>query len=280
MPELITRGHIYIAQPPLYKVTRGRSEQYLKDERALEDYLIGGGLDGATLRLANGEERGGEDLREILEQARAVRGLLDRLHSRYDRDVVEQAAIAGALSPAAVLDEAQAEAAAAGIAARLDVIADEVERGWEGRVSEGGFVFSREVRGVREAALIDGALINSLDARRLNERAAHLHEIYGQAATLHRRDDSYPIHGPVALLEAVLSIGRKGVALQRYKGLGEMNPGQLWETTLDINARSLLQVRVREDDDTAQIFSDLMGDVVEPRRDFIQQNALSASVDA
>jgi DNA gyrase subunit B len=277
MPELIERGHVYIAQPPLYKVTRGRSAQYLKDERALEDYLIDSGLDGAVLKLNSGAERAGEDLRAIIEQARGIRTILTGLHTRYNRAVVEQAAIAGALSPTIVDDAERAEAAAARIAERLNLLADELEQGWEGRVFEGGFMFSRERRGVREAATIDAALVNSLDARRLNERLDMLRELYGKAAVLRRRDEEWTVRGPTALLDAVLAAGRKGIALQRYKGLGEMNPEQLWETTLDANARSLLQVRVKEVDEADDIFVKLMGDVVEPRREFIQDNALTVA---
>ncbi|GGE29546.1 DNA gyrase subunit B [Agaricicola taiwanensis] len=279
MPELIEHGYIYIAQPPLYKVTRGKSEQYIKDERALEDYLIGQGVDGAVLTMANGEERAGTDLVDLLREARNVRAILGGLHSRYDHDTVEQAAIAGALSPRLALEDDKAEEAAAYIARRLNLLADEFEQGWEGRVSEGGFVFQRELRGVREASIIDAALVNSADARRLDEKTTHLQEVYGKAATLRRRDDETIIRGPSALVEAVLAAGRKGVALQRYKGLGEMNPEQLWETTLDINARSLLRVKVNEVDEADDIFVKLMGDVVEPRREFIQSNALAASVD-
>ena len=282
MPELIERGHIYIAQPPLYKVSRGKSEQYLKDERALEDYLVSGGLDGASLTLANGEVRAGEDLAAIVREARNVRAILAGLHPRYDRETVEQAAIARALAPGITADPARAAEAAEYIARRLNLLADEFEQGWTGRVSEGeagGFVFERELRGVREATLIDAALANSADARRLDEKSDHLREIYGKAATLRRRDEETQVRGPSQLVDALLGIGRKGIAMQRYKGLGEMNPDQLWETTLDINVRSLLQVRVKEVDEADDVFVKLMGDVVEPRREFIQENALAASVD-
>jgi len=277
MPELLERGNIYIAQPPLYKVTRGRSEQYLKDERALEDYLIAAGTDGAVLRLSSGEERSGEDLRTLVNEARSVRGGLDMLHSRYNRSVVEQALIAGALSSMILTDPERANAAAAYVARRLDAISGETERGWEGVADETGFTFSRTVRGVREAARLDAGLLASADARKLDEYAASLQGAYKSEAALHRRDDAIPVHGPTDLLEAVLAAGRKGLTLQRYKGLGEMNPEQLWETTLDINVRSLLQVKVKEGDDADDIFTRLMGEVVEPRREFIQENALNVT---
>ena len=278
MRELIERGYIYIAQPPLYKVTRGKSEQYRKDERALEDYLLTEGLAEAVLRLGNGEERAGADLRAVVEEARIVRNVLQGLHTRYDRKVVEQAAIAGVLRPA-VLDDAPAAAAAAeSIARRLDALSEEFERGWQGTF-DGGFHFSRTVRGVRETAVIDQALLGSAEARKLDEHAASLHEIYGLPAVLLRKGEETPVYGPVGLFEAVLAAGRKGLTLQRYKGLGEMNPEQLWETTLDVNARSLLQVKVKEVDEADDIFTKLMGDVVDPRREFIQENALAARVD-
>jgi len=280
MPEIIEGGYLYIAQPPLYKVMRGKSEQYLKDERALEDYLIETGLDDCVLKLSSGEDRKGRDLQALLEDARVIRGILNNLHSRYNRAVVEQAAIAGVLSPSVVGNVETANAAADYIAKRLDALADEVERGWSGRFTEGeGYVFERTVRGVRDVAVIDAALLSSAEARKLDEYAARLQEAYPRSAILRRKDSETPIHGPVSLFEAVIEAGRKGVTYQRYKGLGEMNPDQLWETTLDVNARSLLQVKIREVDAADDIFTKLMGDVVEPRREFIQDNSLAANVD-
>jgi DNA gyrase subunit B len=277
MPELIERGHIFIAQPPLYKVKRGSSEQYLKDERAREDYLIENGIDGAVLRLAGGEERGGADLRAAVEEARLVRNVLTQLHFRYDRQAVEQAAIAGALKPFAPGAEAEAERLAADVARRLDALSDESERGWQVRCEAGGYVFSREVRGVRQVAVLDAGLLASAEARRLEEHAGSLRETYGSPAQFVRKSEAIQVAGPGALLDAVMAAGGKGVAVQRYKGLGEMNPEQLWETTLDRNVRSLLQVKVKEMDEADDIFVKLMGDVVEPRREFIQANALSVS---
>ena len=280
MPELIERGYIYIAQAPLYKVTRNRSEQYLKDERALEDYLINTGLDDCLLRLSTGETRGGNDLRVLVEQSRNIRNVLAGMHTRYNRNVVEQAAIAGVLGEHIFKDPEKATEAAKYIARRLDVLAEETERGWQGDFREGeGFFFERMVRGVKEVAFIDQALLGSAEARRLDEYAATLQEVYQRPGTLRRKDEEQTIYGPVGLFESVMTAGRKGLALQRYKGLGEMNPEQLWGTTLDVNARSLLQVRVKEIDEADDIFAKLMGEVVEPRRDFIQENALTASVD-
>jgi DNA gyrase subunit B len=282
MREIIDRGHLYIAQPPLYKVARGKSEQYLKDERALEGYLIDTGLEEAALRLTSGETRAGNDLRKLVEEARSIRNLLNGLHSRYNRKVIEQAAIAGVLNPAIFNDPQTATAAAQYIARRLDALADETERGWTGQFNEQGFQFERTLRGVKEAAIIDQALLGSADARKLDEFALSLQQIYPRPtppAMLRRKDEETAIHGPVGLFEAVTAAGRKGVALQRYKGLGEMNPSQLWETTLDIDARSLLQVNVKEIDEANTTFDELMGDKVEPRRVFIEEHALTASVD-
>src|SRR6478672_2688104 len=280
MPALIDGGYLYIAQPPLYKVARGKSEQYLKDERALEDYLIQTGLDDCVFRLGSGEDRKGRDLQAMVEDARSIRTTLHNLHSRYNRKVVEQAAIAGVLSPKITSDVETANAAAGYIARRLDALADEVERGWTGHFSEGeGFFFERTVRGVKDVAIIDAALLGSADARKLDEYAAKLQEAYPRPGLLRRKDTETAIHGPVGLFEAVTGAGREGIKLQRYKGLGEMNPDQLWETTLDTNARSLLQVKVKEVDEADDIFTKLMGDVVEPRREFIQDNSLTANVD-
>ena len=278
MPEVIERGHLYIAQPPLYKVKRGSSEQYLKDSKALEDYLVDTGLDSTTLVLADGTERAGQDLRAIVEEALSIRAALDALHSRYPKALIEQAAIAGVLNPEALASAEQAAEAAANIARRLDVIAEETERGWVGEpTSDGGLAFSREVRGVKEAWTLDSKLIGSADALRLDRKAAHLQEIYERPAKLRRKDGETVIHGPTGLLEAVFAFGRKGITMQRYKGLGEMNPEQLWETTLDPNVRTLLRVKVSELDEADDIFTKLMGDVVEPRRDFIRENALSVA---
>jgi DNA gyrase subunit B len=280
MREIIDQGYLYIAQPPLYKVSRGKSEQYLKDERALEDYLILTGLEDCVLRLASGEERSGRDLQALVEDARVIRIVLRNLHPRYNRKVVEQAAIAGVLRRQVFGDLPKAVAAADYIARRLDALADDVERGWSGRFTEGeGFLFERTVRGVKDAAVLDDALLGSADARKLDEYAGRLQEAYARPGLLRRKDAETPIHGPIDLFDAVTEAGRKGLTLQRYKGLGEMNADQLWETTLDVNERSLLQVKVKEVDEADDIFTKLMGDLVEPRREFIQDNSLSANVD-
>jgi DNA gyrase subunit B len=279
MPELVEKGHLYIAQPPLYKVAKGKSETYLKDQHAFEDYLIGTGLGEATLVLGSGEVRAGRDLRDIAEQARGIIRVMDDLHSRYTRFVVEQAAIGGLFDPKLLQSAEQADAKARAIADRLDVLSEETERGWSGMFGNEGYVFRRQVRGVTEVHTLDRALIGSLEARRLNERLPHLQEIYALPAKLKRKDGETPVYGPRSLLDAVYESGRKGIFVQRYKGLGEMNPEQLWETTLDKEARTLLQVKLGDLGEADEIFSRLMGDIVEPRREFIQANALTASVD-
>ncbi len=278
MPQIIEQGYLYIAQPPLYKVRRSGSEQYLKDERALENYLIDTGLEGAVLGLESGEERSGADLLHIIEEARKIRSYINLLKSHYPRFIVEQAAIAGALDPEILDTEEKAAKIAANIAERLDSLFDETERGWKSAaMADGGMKFWREVRGVTESHAIDGTLIASPEARKLNGFSKALQEIYSSPAILRRGSDQRVVYGPLGLLDAVLESGRKGLAIQRYKGLGEMNPDQLWETTLDENARSLLKVHVRELDEADDLFTKLMGDVVEPRREFIQANALNVA---
>jgi DNA gyrase subunit B len=278
MLSLIEAGYLYIAQPPLYKVKRGQAERYLKDEKGLEDYLIDEGLVDAVLMTGDDAARGGGDLRDIVEDARKVTSVLKGLYSRYPRFIVEQAAIAGVLNPKVLKDEEQAQDAASYIAKRLNALSEETEHGWHGdALPEGGLRFWREVRGVMESHLIDGPFIASADALKLDQFADHLQEVYAKAATLKRKETSVAVHGPSDLLEAVMETGRKGLSLQRYKGLGEMNPNQLWETTLDLDTRTILQVKIREGEDADDVFSRLMGDVVEPRREFIQENALQVA---
>ena len=277
-PELLARGHIYIAQPPLYKATRGKSEQYLKDENALNDYLIEAGLDDAVFTTRDGNQHAGPDLQAIVQQARNIVSAIENLNTRYNRSLVEQAAIVGGLDPEGLSDPDRIGELMSRVADRLDRISDELEQGWSGEITDTeDLAFSRTVRGVTERHLLDKALLQSADARKLRQLAERLDEIYGGVPTLTRKGDTIQIFGPSSLFKAVTDSGRKGVSLQRYKGLGEMNASQLWETTLDPNARTLLKVEVKETDEADAIFSALMGDLVEPRRDFIQDNALSVS---
>ncbi|MFN4100211.1 MAG: DNA topoisomerase (ATP-hydrolyzing) subunit B [Pararhodobacter sp.] len=274
MPQLIEGGHLYIAEPPLYKVARGKSEVYLKDVPALEDYLIAQGIEGAVLRLKTGEEIAGGDLHRVVEAARAFKRVLDAFPTNYPRNILEQAAIAGAFDPGRA--DGGLQAVADDVARRLDMVAKEYERGWTGRITqEQGIRLSRVLRGVEEIRNLDGAVLRSGEARRLSTVSRESRSVYSDPTTLVRRERLQTIHGPSDLLQAMLDEGERGLSLQRYKGLGEMNPGQLWETTLDPEARTLLQVRVEDLAEADDIFSKLMGDVVEPRREFIQRNALN-----
>lgn len=280
MPQVIEGGFLYIAQPPLYKVARGKSEVYLKDQAALENYLIAQGVEGAMLRLGTGEEIAGPDLARVVEEARVVRRHLQAFPTHYPQHILEQMAIAGALLAGRL--DADAQGVADTVAARLDLIALEYEKGWQGRPTQDhGLRFTRLLRGVEEVRRLDGAVLRSGEARRLASHTETLQEVYTTPARLVRKDRDQLIHGPVELLDAILAEGEKGLSLQRYKGLGEMNPGQLWETTLDPEARTLLQVKIDDLAEADDIFTKLMGDVVEPRRAFIQDNALNvANLDA
>jgi len=274
MPEIIEGGYLYIAQPPLYKVTRGRSEVYLKDEREFEDYLIAQGIEGAVLQLPHGEEIAGADLARVVEGARHFKRILEAFPTHYPRRILEQAAIAGAFDPGAA--DADLQGVAQDVAKRLDLVAAEYERGWMGRITQDhGIRLSRVLRGVEEIRTLDGAVLRSGEARKLSEVSQTTREVYRDPATLARKERSQLIHGPTELLKAILDEGAKGQQMQRYKGLGEMNPDQLWETTLDPDARTLLQVKIDDLAEADDIFTKLMGDVVEPRREFIQANALS-----
>ena len=274
MPELIDGGYLYIAQPPLYKVSRGKSEVYLKDQSGLDDYLVTQGTEGAVLRLPTGEEIAGADLDRVIEGARAFRRVLDAFPTHYPRNILEQAALAGAFDPGKA--DADLQGVADRVAARLDAVAVEYERGWQGRITQDhGIRLARILRGVEEIRTLDGAVLRSGEARRLSEVSRATRDVYADATRLIRKDREQTIHGPLDLLKAILAEGEKGLTLQRYKGLGEMNPEQLWETTLDPEARTLLQVKVEDLAEADDIFTKLMGDVVEPRREFIQQNALS-----
>ncbi|PVA09719.1 DNA topoisomerase (ATP-hydrolyzing) subunit B [Pelagivirga sediminicola] len=274
MPELIENGHLYIAQPPLYKVTRGKSEVYLKDEAAMQDYLIEQGVEGVTLRQGNGEEIAGQDLARVVDMARQLRRVLDAFPTHYPRHILEQAAIAGAFAPGAV--EADLQGVADRVAERLNLIALEYERGWQGRITQDhGIRLARILRGVEEVRTLDGPVLRGVDAKRTGSFTQALQDVYNLPAKLMRKDRTQMIYGPLDLLNAILAEGEKGLSLQRYKGLGEMNPNQLWETTLDPEARTLLQVKVDDVAEADDLFTKLMGDVVEPRREFIQQNALN-----
>ena len=279
MPELIERGYLYIAQPPLYRAKRGNSQVYLKGDLEMENYLFDTAIaEGAVFVNFEGHQIAGQDLRKLADEARYVKTLLSHLSNHVPMDILEQAAILGALNPDILGNPEQGKQVADYICKRLDALAPEHERGWEGRaLDDGGLEFKRMLRGVTESHVLDGAIMRSKDARQIDEMTAKMQKNYAKHGTLEGKDKSTSITGPIALVDALTEIGRKGISIQRYKGLGEMNPEQLWETTLDIEARSLLQVRVNHIDEAEEVFSTLMGDVVEPRRDFIQQNALKVA---
>jgi len=275
MPQVIEGGFLYIAEPPLYKVSRGKSEVYLKDHAALEDYLVETGVDGALLRLGSGEEIASEDLGRVVAEARATKRVIEAFPTHYRRTILEQAAIAGAFRPGRA--DADLQGTADAVAARLDLVSVEYERGWAGRPTQDlGIRLSRVVRGVEEVRSLDGPALRSGEARRLGALSDALADVYGAPAQLLRKGKGVDVHGPLGLLETILEEGEKGLTLQRYKGLGEMNPDQLWETTLDPEGdRRLLQVKIDDVAEADDIFTKLMGDVVEPRRAFIQSNALN-----
>jgi DNA gyrase subunit B len=284
MPLLIDKGFLYIAQPPLYRLQRGNAKAvYLKDDAALEAYCIEAALRDAVLTQSGGVERAANDLRALLGEARGQRRSLQALAAKVGSfEVVEQAAIAGALSADLLGDEAWAHEAVRRTAERLNRLGPEAERNWQGEIVTGssgieGLVVSRSRQGVAERRLIEAALLRSSEARRLDAEREALRQTYEEPGTLTARDKTWPVTGPVSLVESVMELGRRGIEVQRYKGLGEMNPDQLWETTLDPEARALLQVKVSHADLAEETFSTLMGDLVEPRRDFIQSNALTVA---
>ena len=274
MPELIERGHVYIAQPPLYKASKGKQSRYLKDQAEMDAFLIEEGSSEAELDLATGERRMGLDLQSLVREAKAFKAGVDRLSQRAPAFAIEQSALAGLFA-----EDADLGAAAAKAAERLNLYAEEGDGDWTGQPgAQGAVVFTRTRRAVQETIVLEETLVRSLDARRLAERAAAF-EGFDAPATFRRKEKSTTIRGPIDLLNAVLDAGKKGLSIQRYKGLGEMNPEQLWETTLDANARTLLKVSVEHEEEANDLFAKLMGDVVEPRREFIQDNALDAAVD-
>ena len=274
MPELVEGGFLYIAQPPLYKVARGKSEVYLKDQSALEDYLIQQGSEGSVLRLGDGSEISVHDLIRVVEEARQLKRVLEAFPTHYPRHILEQAAIAGAFVPGVVDSDLQGTADK--VAERLNLIALEYEKGWNGRPTQDhGVRLTRILRGVEEMRTLDGPMLRSGEARKAGSFTNSLTEVYSAPAKLLRKDRAQVIHGPLDLLESIFLEGEKGLNLQRYKGLGEMNPDQLWETTLDPDARTLLQVKIDDAAEADDLFTRLMGEVVEPRREFIQQNALT-----
>ena len=273
MPQLVEAGYLYIAQPPLYRAKRGQDETYLKNDRALDAYLTRNGVKGVVLRRGTGEQLPEPELDRHVETAIRTRSMIESMASRVgSRAVVEQCAIAGVMGPDAARD---APEGAARVAERLDRLSGPTERGWSGAFDRDRreLAFARTVRGVTERHVLGETLMRSAEARGLASEAGALQELYSDPCVLETRDGDVEIDGPVALVTRVHDLARKGLAINRYKGLGEMNPEQLWETTLDPAQRSLLQVRIDHAEEAAEVFSTLMGSLVEPRREFIQDNA-------
>ena len=279
MPELLEKGYLYIAQPPLYKVSRGKSEVYLKDDPALEDYLIAQTLEEMMLTLDDGTQIAGNDLVDLVETTRRVNRVLDHVSNRYNKEILEELAVLGKLTEDVLVRGNGAEEALSKVTQRLNARAGVGEDNWSAKLDDegDGVVFIQEIRGIKDIYRFDAVLIASAEARKLNEAAAERAEIFKKPSSITRKEESELIYLPSELLKYIIKYGRKGLSIQRYKGLGEMNPDQLWETTLDPDARSLLQVKVSHGDTADEIFSKLMGDVVEPRREFIQDNALSVA---
>lgn len=277
MPELIERGYVYIAQPPLYKAKRGNSVLYLKDDNEMEDYLIRGGCEDAVLTKRDGEQIIGADLISLVEKTRRARGLIAALGRKAPEKIVEQMAIHGLFDAETLNNRACLKGELEKLAARLDSFEAEYDKGWKAELNEHDeIVFHRTLRGVKEQHVIGGGILDSAEAKALNDMRSFLCENFGEMSVLTSKIGvEKKISGPSVLVDAVMGAGKKGIAIQRYKGLGEMNPEQLWETTLDPEARSLLQVKIEHFDEADETFATLMGDVVEPRKEFIQDNALN-----
>ncbi|MBT5654683.1 MAG: DNA gyrase subunit B, partial [Alphaproteobacteria bacterium] len=276
MPEIINKGYLYIAQPPLYKAKRGKSEIYLKDDRALDDYLVNAGVSDTVLTLGDKTQVGTNELLSFVEIGRKVKKLVEPLASRIgNQEIVEQAAILGLLGADNLHDKTAATKKAQELAKRLNDLLHKGIDLWKGTAEDDGSIqLSRTIRGVTEEYVLDQDLMRTAEAHMLHEMGEEMGSIFSNQLTLTTKEKMFTINGPTELFNKILEIGRKGIYIQRYKGLGEMRAVQLWETTLDPDARTLLQVKIGHADQAEEIFSTLMGDVVEPRREFIQENAL------
>ncbi len=277
MPELIERGYVYIAQPPLYKVKKGNSILYIKNEREMDDYLVRGGCDEASLTLSNGEQIAGQDLIDLVEKNRKARNLIGTLSKNVPEKIIEQMAICGLFSPDIINNKELLEPELNKLVARLDEQEAEYDRGWSAAIeADGSLIFARTLRGVTEKHIVGSNILDSQEAPILNSMKDILKENFATSALLVSKQGlEKKITGPVSFVDAIIAAGKKGISIQRYKGLGEMNPEQLWETTLDPEARSLLQVKIDRMEEADETFATLMGDVVEPRKEFIQENALN-----
>tara|TARA_B100000287_G_scaffold431063_1_gene487584 strand:- start:1992 stop:4421 length:2430 start_codon:yes stop_codon:yes gene_type:complete len=276
MEELVSAGHVYIAQPPLFKVKKGSSEVYLKDEDDLDDYLINQLVNDSVLLNDTGDSRTGNDLKSLILNAKLQFNAINALAKKIDVNLIERLAISGALSSSLLEDKEKASIVANFVSKALNKFAKPGEDGWSGDYNEANkeYNFKHDRRGVVSEYIIDSDMLNSSDARKLEKHATELQETYFNGAKLKNDDNVYDIGGPTDLYSKAIELGRKGLSIQRYKGLGEMNPDQLWETTLDPDARTILKVNIEDPTTAQEVFSTLMGDEVEPRRKFIQDRAL------
>ena len=278
MPELIEKGYLYVAQPPLYKMARGKSEVYLKDDMALDAYLMDSGVEDAVFTDAKGVDHSDKDLRALADEGRRMARLLNGMPARYPRVLLEQMVLNGCLGSGVFEDDKAAHKNAEAVAKALNGMAEtEDGAGWSGEVDADGFKFTQLVRGVTDVHRLDSTIVESAEARALAKIAAEHADMFAGVGTIVRKEDSANASSPSELFEIITTFGRKRLSIQRYKGLGEMNPDQLWETTLDPEVRTLLQVKVDQADTADEIFTKLMGDVVEARREFIQTNALKVA---
>ena len=274
MPSIIERGYLYIAQPPLYKIKRGSNETYLKDAAALEEYLVKSALEDATLKLATGMTISGTDLADWVAETGRITAHLKTLSRRIPIHIIEAAALVDMFNLDG--DEKQTLAKVAPFIQKVNELSKDAG-GWQCKLSEVGFIVTRSIRGVEERYVLDEKLFMSREAREVHDSAKELIESYGKPLTFSRKGVDMSIATPSELYDAVMEIGKKGTTINRFKGLGEMNPEQLWDTTLNPEARTLLKVEVKHAEDAEEVFTTLMGDVVEPRRDFIVNNALNVS---
>ncbi|MCT6814664.1 MAG: DNA gyrase subunit B, partial [Bombella apis] len=270
---LIENGHLYIAQPPLFRAKRGQEERYLKDEPALDSYLLDKALSNAFLTCHDGTVLDGAELRDVIDRCSRLAQDMRALSARVPLWIMEQAAVSGLINP----DAAIRQKAVDGFLARLEAASPENERGWEVEADSQGVTCRRFLRGVGERYTFEATLLRSSEARRLLAQSQWLAEFFSRPVTLQLDQKNFEFSGPGMMMEQILAQGRRGLAINRFKGLGEMNDEQLWHTTLDPATRTLLQVQVGDVEEAGQVFSTLMGDVVEPRREFIVDNALKVA---
>ncbi|MDG1153555.1 MAG: DNA topoisomerase (ATP-hydrolyzing) subunit B [Alphaproteobacteria bacterium] len=277
MPEIIEKGYLYIAQPPLYQVKRGEKAIYLKDDEAMEQYLVDNLINSTVLNTKNGS-RSGQDLQSVaIMSAKAVRHINNIARTTGNAPILEKVALSGGFDANILKDEKLAKVVINNLQDRLNKGIKNKDSHWKVVISEDGIKINRLIRGVPESVIISSSIIERIDALKLNKMKAEMIETFEEPAVAEIKEKQYSIYGPLDLVKFINEQGKKGISVQRYKGLGEMNPDQLWETTLDANARTLLQVKVKQIEEANTIFETLMGDVVEPRREFIQSNALNVS---